>query len=607
METVFKLSDEVYNIRPSNDSSPLAVPAIIGAFERSRKNIITTPSALVADETQPDDSGAGIGERDGNTQPIDPAIQREDAEHEMQADIPVVEINEPEGETQPNDPVIKREEATQSPASAHNQQRQRSAHRAGSFLDRLEQADRALRSAGPEPGDQDKDQPSGSKEQGKGAETQPNAKKPLAKKNKTRKRVGDPLTQPEGKKQCLPPPHPRFPRLLPTNGLQASAIVPKLYGYREANQDIPMDYSDAAMQIGQAELFLPAVRQTLQNAISIARDRTPRMAQLTVFNWKGDVQTASDVSSSKVGMGWDRNIHNMTLAAQQFDTATVEFRYIEYQQKWQVHEEMKRRMAKGVKERRAETDIYDEVGRLLKLSNGTSSGAKTKTKVGLMNLFKIDMRHWVFILSRPRSDKWRSILRGEHGRIDTALITKWTDLVGPLCWFAWMLIDRVTRRPESRIQDLREAFIKRDEAAGLVYTDSQRKAWGFHNNRWTSIDTALDFLAMVGDANFPGLDGPRGEVAGGSSSEPGRNELYGFIGDREKFMPYGLTLLPINGSMAMVSVLDLQEGDYLGTVPGRLHSCRDIGHSHELCFAGPAGVMLDPTPSPLWPLISSGK
>jgi hypothetical protein len=91
-----------------------------------------------------------------------------------------------------------------------------------------------------------------------------------------------------------------------------------------------MGYSDAATQIGRSELFLPVVAQTLKNAISIARDGTPQITQLTEFDWQGDIQTASDISSSEIGIGWDKNIHNIRLAAQQLDTATVEFRHIIY-------------------------------------------------------------------------------------------------------------------------------------------------------------------------------------------------------------------------------------------------------------------------------------
>jgi hypothetical protein len=178
------------------------------------------------------------------------------------------------------------------------------------------------------------------------------------------------------------------------------------------------------------------------------------------------------------------------------------------------------------------------------------------------------------------------------------MIKRWTDIIGPAFGYAWRTIDILKRRQEAWRETLRGISVARDEAAGVVYTASQRKAWTFDDTKCKDIDTALNFLAMVGDDNFHILIGPHGNSLSGAMIPPRCNE---------DSPSYALRVHSINGTSTMIPIVDLKEGDYLGTVPGLLHYFGDTGHNHKLCFAGSAGVMLELLPSPLWPVISSRK
>jgi hypothetical protein len=114
---------------------------------------------------------------------------------------------------------------------------------------------------------------SGSKQKDSSARAQSKAKKPAVRNNQNLSRASSLTTQPGSKRQRVTLSRPRFPRLISTNGLQASVFVPALYKYRENTAKLPITYSDAATEMGKPKEFLPAVKQTLVNALNVLPER----------------------------------------------------------------------------------------------------------------------------------------------------------------------------------------------------------------------------------------------------------------------------------------------------------------------------------------------
>jgi hypothetical protein len=439
----------------------------------------------------------------------------------------------------------------------------------------------------------------------------PKAKKPSTSGSSptipTLKRAGSHLTQPRERRPHSAQSHPRFPGNIAINGLQVSVILPELIISRDANATLPTTYSDAAKEMGKPDMFLPAVAQTLQYALNLIRN-TDLMPFIKDFSWERHHQMPFNVIQNDRIVDWDSNLTNVKHAAENADTAMIDFRYLEYQQRWRSAAEVELRVTNGKNRGSAERKVLSDIGERLSLTDGLTSSAKTKSRNYLRNLFKINSNYVAFIISRGKKDKWRSILRGEHGNIDTALIQAWTELVGPACQHVWCMLNLLkTKQTGSRWKTtIKSLFLERDAAAGVTYTESQKKAWTFDEVQRKDVATATGFKAKVSNRSHPDLVGQPRPNGAEVTPRPGSFEWHAFVGDQEKFRSHALVVIYRDGAPpTMVSIVDLKEGDYLGMIPGTLHRTGNYGHSHELCFAGPDGITLDPVPSPLWLLLAT--
>jgi hypothetical protein len=310
-----------------------------------------------------------------------------------------------------------------------------------------------------------------------------------------------------------------------------------------------------------------------------------------------------------LGITWTQNLANLGTARLNRDTASMEFRFMEHQQNWQSGREIDRRAAaEDIPQKPAERKVLAKIGQTLGLSQGSTTSATAKSRTFLKNLFSVDELHVAFILSRPSKDRWRSILRAEHGRIDTAMVKSWTNIVGPACqriWI-WHVLMKMKTNPTGLNDKMRVLFMSRDTAGGFAHTEQEELAWSFDWCRWDSLKSALEFKRSLNHVPYPDTARPS------SRRMPGQMEYTGYDGDFAKIRIWALDIMNINGTPTMVSLIDLKEGDYLGMVPGTLHLAwgnRDThpNHDHKHCFQGPSGTMLDPTPGPLWPLVRDRK
>jgi hypothetical protein len=80
--------------------------------------------------------------------------------------------------------------------------------------------------------------------------------------------------------------------------------------------------------------------------------------------------------NSGIDINWNVNEKNMQDAARNADTTQIDYRFVDYQQKWQTEREIERLITASATNNCAEIDVYYDVGDLLELSASKLSSAK---------------------------------------------------------------------------------------------------------------------------------------------------------------------------------------------------------------------------------------
>jgi hypothetical protein len=226
---------------------------------------------------------------------------------------------------------------------------------------------------------------------------------------------------------------------LPRNGLSAYVLVLRLTKILLLRKTKVERYSPVAKVMGIAERFVPAMAQTLMNAFSIARnnDLTEFMRN---FSWTRHCAMNVETFQNPVGIDWQKNLHHLKLSMDNQQSSSINFRFLEYQQKFHVDAEVTRRVSQtNVTDKTARRNAIEDVARTLGLGASDKNKDKYKAMTGLRNLFKINEKLNAFLCSRPKDDKWKAILHNDHGNITESHIVEWTDLVGVLCEEIWLM------------------------------------------------------------------------------------------------------------------------------------------------------------------------
>jgi hypothetical protein len=338
--------------------------------------------------------------------------------------------------------------------------------------------------------------------------------------------------------------------------------------------------------------------QTVMNAFSIARNND--LSDFTRnFSWERHCQLDIETFQNPVGIEWQKNLDHLRLSINNHQSTSINFRFLEYKQKFHVDAEVVRRISQtSDTEKTARRDALHEVANALGLGAAENQD-QYKPSTGLRNLFAIDKDLYAFLCSRPKDDKWKAILRNDHVKIEKSHIKEWTNLAGALCDDIWVI--RTILRKHSPLWDLniRNFHVNRDTANGVRYKTEEREAWKWAGSQWVDVKSAFEFKTRIGNNPYPGVAerAPAGVL--GPQSEPGLAEPYGFVGNLGSLKSYAVTTMEICGVPTMVSGVYLKEADYLGTVLGTLHLQSDDGHGHEHCIEGPEGVHRESVPSPL--------
>jgi hypothetical protein len=387
-----------------------------------------------------------------------------------------------------------------------------------------------------------------------------------------------------------------------TDGLRADILVVELYKCRKQGAGLSEAFSSFACELNHPKTFLSAIRKTLVNAFEISRS-----VDVTQYSWSRDGQVQHQPYQIDLDISWDKNLMNLKTANKKLVEDQVQYRLMEYQQKWLVEKEIERRTASGVTVKRAELDVLTELGESLD-PPGSAAPAQSKSRLGLKNLFAIDERYLAFILTRSISDsKWTRILRGEYAGVDTAMILKWIDLASLVCDQIWNIQTVLKNKGPNWHGKLAELFISKDIAAGVAFSNRDRSAWRFASSEWAHINQMIGFAHGFKEKAYPGVS-KKGPLCGPMYGA-GSMESLGYAGDLYKLRNWALTTRDLdgNGAPSLVPLVDLKEGDYLGTVPGILRASTIDGHKHgqTLFIQGPSSICLEPVPSPLWVMLSS--
>jgi hypothetical protein len=343
-----------------------------------------------------------------------------------------------------------------------------------------------------------------------------------------------------------------------TDGLRAEILVVELYKCRKQGAGLSEAFSPFACELNYPKTFLSAIRKTLVNAFEISRS-----VDVTQYSWSRDGQVQPQSYQIDLDISWDKNLINLKTANKKLVEDQVQYRLMEYQQKWLVEKEIERRTASGVTVKRAELDVLTELGESLD-PPGNAAPAQSKSRLGLKNLFAIDERYLAFILTRSISDsKWTRILRGEYAGVDTAMILKWIDLAGPVCDQIWNIQTVLKNKGPNWHGKLAELFISRDIAAGVAFSNRDHSAWRFASSEWAHINQMIGFAHGFKEKAYPGVS-KKGPLCGPMYGA-GSMESLGYAGDLYKLRNWALTTRDLdgNGAPSLVSLVDLKEGDYL--------------------------------------------
>jgi hypothetical protein len=360
-------------------------------------------------------------------------------------------------------------------------------------------------------------------------------------------------------------------------------------------------FSELAEEIGDPKWVLPAVHQTLQNAFDLAR--TVITAEfIDSFDWERHSRLDHQDFVNDIDTPWMQNLDNLEAANKNSQTSRIQFRVIEYQQKFLISKEIARRtQGEHVTLQRIEHEIYREVVARMDLSQGTSEAALAKSKKEVQRLHLIDQKHVAFICSRPSGDKWKSILRNERGSMSEARFLQWVALVGPACEHIWRVQTLLATQPIDLEVRLRKIFIDRDVQCGISYSVKQWHEWKYTGTDWISLHASMDFESAFNDGRpYPGTKDK--SDMNGITRDNGAWEVWGYGGDYGLLRSWALTLMDIGGIPSLVTLVDLQEGDYLGSVSGNLHY--DNADNSPRWVRGPPGIEMEPTRGPLWSLFS---
>jgi hypothetical protein len=183
-----------------------------------------------------------------------------------------------------------------------------------------------------------------------------------------------------------------------TDGLRADILVVELYKWRKQGAGLSEAFSPFACELNYPKPFLSAIRKTLVNAFEISRS-----VDVTQYSWSRDGQVQPQSYQIDLDISWDKNLMNLKTANKKLIEDQVQYRLMEYQQKWLVEKEIERRTASGVTVKRAELDVLTELGESLD-PPGNAAPAQSKSRLGLKTLFAIDERYLAFILTRSISD-----------------------------------------------------------------------------------------------------------------------------------------------------------------------------------------------------------
>jgi hypothetical protein len=111
-----------------------------------------------------------------------------------------------------------------------------------------------------------------------------------------------------------------------------------------------------------------------------------------------------------------------------------------------------------------------------------------------------------------------------------------------------------------------------------------------------NVTDAAEFRLMFRDGEtVPGTvyQGPMCAV----TFDSGIWESWGFAGDLARLRTWAVTVIDITGTPTLVILVDLEAGDYIGSVSGRLLINR--GNVKPHCLRGPHNLVLPPSPGPL--------
>jgi hypothetical protein len=146
-----------------------------------------------------------------------------------------------------------------------------------------------------------------------------------------------------------------------------------------------------------------------------------------------------------------------------------------------------------------------------------------------------------------------------------------------------------------------------DEHIGVPYTVDDRCSWTWVGSSWEDIYSAREFTDHRGHRPYPGVCERASLGAMGSRLAPGSAEEEGYAGQFDQMKSWSMKAMQIENQPTMVAVVDLNHGDYIGPVPGKLHFSPNQRNGHETCIEDPEAVHSKPTPGPLWPLLATCK
>jgi hypothetical protein len=213
------------------------------------------------------------------------------------------------------------------------------------------------------------------------------------------------------------------------------------------------------------------------------------------------------------------------------------------------------------------------------LSQGVGDAAAVKSRLELERIHSIDENYVALICSRPNGDKWKSLLRNERGPFNSAIFSRWMGLLGPACEHVWRVQSLPATQPREMETQLRKLFIDRDIQAGITYDAAQRREWRFAGTKWVSMEAAVDFESVFKDDQpYPSTKNrPR---VNGVTLGSGVWETRGYVGDYALLRSWALTLFDIAGTPSLITLVDLREGEYLGSVSGVLHFAMQYNQAH---------------------------